>query len=104
MQTPIVDLPKFVVDSSLSPLERVFEPIVERINIAAAYQRFCLKTLDSNGLSAMERFGYEGMFDWACDEMDAAHHAAQRICELTGQTLRVRHDYGNRRWILEVTR
>jgi hypothetical protein len=104
MQALIVDLPDFVRDADPSQLEGIFEQIAERINIAAAYQRFCLKALDSKDLSEMARFKYQLMFDWACAEMDAAHHAAQRICELTGQTLRVRHGYVARRWILEVTR
>ena len=100
----IVDLPEFIGNASPSLMGDIFDQIAEHINIAAAYQRYCLKMFSSNGLSEMAQFKYNLMYDWACAEMNDAHFTAQRICELTGQTLRVRHDHATRRWVLEVTR
>jgi hypothetical protein len=103
MEALIVDLPRFVKDASPSAMDSIFELIAERINIAAAYQRFCGTKLRSEGLSEYAQFKYQLMYDWACAEMNSAHHTAQRICELTGKTLRLHHDWASRRWGLEVS-
>lgn len=102
MEALIVDLPRFVTNASPSAMDSIFDAIADRINIAAAYQRFCTTMLRSEGLSEFALFKYQLMYDWSCAEMDSAHHTAQRICELTGKTLRLRHDWLAQRWCLEV--
>jgi hypothetical protein len=104
MPTLIVDLPEFIGNSSTCLMIGVFMQIEERINIMAAYQRHCLKMFRSTGLSEMAQFKYQLMYDWACSGMNDAHYTAQRICELRGHKLRIRHDHTTRRWVLEVTR
>jgi hypothetical protein len=104
MQNLMVNLPDFIGACSLGLMDQIFGQIEERINIAAAYQRFCWQKLTEPELSSIATFKYQLMLDWACAEMDMAYANAQKICELTGQSLRVRHVHAARRWVLEVTR